>query len=255
MARTVAIGGQDFKELRENDVFYVDKTAFIKNWWENMDSVTLITRPRRFGKTLNMSMLNYFFSNQYAESGELFEGLDIWKEEKFHKLQGTYPVIFLTFAGVKGKTYRDTVQIIKIALAKLFSRYDYLMEYEGFGEKERNAFERICEDMDDVQAALSLNLLSTLLEKYYGKKVLIFLDEYDTPLQEAYIQGYWDEMTAFIRTMFNNTFKTNPSMERAVMTGITRVSKESIFSDLNNPIVVTTTSDLYATDFGFTEEE
>ena len=116
-------------------------------------------------------------------------------------------------------------------------------------------FDDVGEDMDDVTAALSLNLLSKMLEKYYGKKILIFLDEYDTPLQEAYIQGYWDDMTAFIRTMFNNTFKTNPSMERSIMTGITRVSKESIFSDLNNLEVVTTTSDKYETDFGFTEEE
>ena len=255
MARTVAIGGQDYKALRENNAFYVDKTAFIKEWWDNMDSVTLITRPRRFGKTLNMSMLNYFFSNSYEKRGDLFEGLKIWEEEKFRKLQGTYPVIFLSFAGVKGRSYQDTVQTIKIALTKLFSQYIYLMDYEGFAENERSMFAKISMDMDDVQAALSLNLLSSLLEKYYNRKVLIFLDEYDTPLQEAYVQGYWDEMTAFIRTMLNNTFKTNPSLERALMTGITRVSKESIFSDLNNLTVVTTTSDKYSTAFGFTQEE
>ena len=255
MARTVAIGGQDFKELRENDVFYVDKTAFIKNWWENMDSVTLITRPRRFGKTLNMSMLNYFFSNQYANRGDLFEGLSIWEDEKFRTLQGTYPVIFLSFAGVKGENYAEAVAEIKKKLVTLFSQYSFLKDHEGFDENEKRALEAIKEDMRDLDAAYALNLLSILLEKYYGKKVLIFLDEYDTPLQEAYVRGYWDKMTSFIRTMFNNTFKTNPSMERSVMTGITRVSKESIFSDLNNPIVVTTTSELYATDFGFTEEE
>lgn len=255
MARTISIGGQDFKALRDNHAFYVDKTAFIKEWWDNMDCVTLITRPRRFGKTLTMSMLDYFFSNRYAGRGDLFEGLDIYKEEKFRLLQGTYPVIFLTFAGVKGRTYKETVQTIKIALVKLFSEYDFLMDEKCFNENERKMFEGIREDMDDVQAELSLNLLSTLLEKYYGKKVLIFLDEYDTPLQEAYVQGYWEEMTAFIRTMFNNTFKTNPSMERAVMTGITRVSKESIFSDLNNLEVVTTTEPKYAASFGFTEEE
>ena len=255
MARTVAIGGQDFGVLREKNAFYVDKTAFIREWWNSLDSVTLITRPRRFGKTITMSMLNYFFSDRYAGRGDLFEGLDIWKDESFRELQGTYPVISMTFAGVKGNTYTDTIQTIKIAIVKLFSQYDYLMDCERFHDKERRMFEHISEDMDDVHAALSLNLLSTLLEKYHGKKVLIFLDEYDTPLQEAYVQGYWDEMAAFIRTMFNNTFKTNPSMERAVMTGITRVSKESIFSDLNNLEVVTTTSDKYATDFGFTEHE
>ena len=255
MARQISIGAQDFASLIENHCFYVDKTSFIRNWWDGQDAVTLITRPRRFGKTITMNMLNYFFSNQYAGRGDLFEGLDIWKDAKFRKLQGTYPVIFMTFAGVKGKTYEDTVQGIKIQIVKLFSSYSYLWDYDGFDDNEKKSLREIKEDMDDVHAEYSLNLLSSLLEKYHGKKVLIFLDEYDTPLQEAYIQGYWDEMTAFIRTMFNNTFKTNPSMERAIMIGITRVSKESIFSDLNNLIVVTTTSDLYASDFGFTEDE
>ena len=255
MARQVSIGTQDYASLIEKNCFYVDKTSFIKNWWESEDSVTLITRPRRFGKTITMNMCNYFFSNKYAGRSDLFEGLGIWKEEKFRKLQGTYPVIFMTFAGVKGKDYSDATVGIKKQIVKLFSEYSFLREYEKFDENEKIAFANIKEDMSDADAEYSLNLLSLLLEKYYGKKVLIFLDEYDTPLQEAYIQGYWDEMTSFIRTMFNNTFKTNPSMERAIMTGITRVSKESIFSDLNNLIVVTTTSDMYATDFGFTEEE
>ena len=255
MARTISIGGQDFANLIENQYFYVDKTAFIKEWWDGGDDVTLITRPRRFGKTITMSMLNYFFSNRYAGRSDLFEGLDIWKDEKFRKLQGTYPVIFLTFAGVKGKNYEDAVLGIKKQIVNLFSEYSFLRDYEGFDDNEKKAFSNIEEKMSDVDAEYSLNLLSGLLEKYYGKKVLIFLDEYDTPLQEAYVQGYWDEMTAFIRTMFNNTFKTNPSMVRAIMTGITRVSKESIFSDLNNLEVVTTTSEKYATDFGFTQEE
>ena len=255
MAKQVSIGTQDYAQLIERQCFYIDKTSFIKHWWDNEDAVTLITRPRRFGKTITMNMCNYFFSNKHTGRSDLFEGLDIWKDEKFRKLQGTYPVIFMTFAGVKGKNYEDTVKTIKMGIVRLFSEHSYLMNYEGFDENEKSAFNAVKADMDDVCAQLSLQLLSTLLEKYYGRKVLIFLDEYDTPLQEAYIQGYWDDMTAFIRTMFNNTFKTNPSMERAIMTGITRVSKESIFSDLNNLIVVTTTSDLYATDFGFTEEE
>ena len=255
MARQVSIGTQDYASLIENNYFYIDKTQFISDWWNSGDAVTLITRPRRFGKTLTMNMCNYFFSNKYAGRSDLFEGLNIWKDEKFRKLQGTYPVIFMTFAGVKGKTYADAVAGIKKQIVKLFSSYSYLKEYENFDDNEKRAFANIKEDMNDTDAEYSLNLLSTLLEKYYGKKVLIFNDEYDTPLQEAYIQGYWDEMTSFIRTMFNNTFKTNPSMERAIMTGITRVSKESIFSDLNNLEVVTTTSEKYETDFGFTEEE
>ena len=255
MARTVSIGTQDYEKLIVNNSFYIDKTLFIKEWWENNDDVTLITRPRRFGKTITMSMLNYFFSLQYAGRSDLFEGLGIWQEEKFRKLQGTYPVIFMTFAGVKGKTYEDAIAGIKKQIVNLFSEHAYLKKYDGFDDNEKKALLNISEDMEDVDAEYSLNLLSKLLMKYHGRKVLIFLDEYDTPLQEAYVQGYWDDMTAFIRTMFNNTFKTNPSMERAIMTGITRVSKESIFSDLNNLTVVTTTSDKYATAFGFTEEE
>ena len=255
MAREIATGTQDFRELREKHAFYVDKTAFIKEWWNGLDSVTLITRPRRFGKTLNMSMLEYFFSHKYAGRADLFEGLSIWKDEKFRELQGTYPVIFLSFAGVKGANYQDTVQGIKKQLVKLFSGFPEIMQYDGFDWNEKAGLAKITEEMSDVDAEYSLNLLTTLLEKYYHKKVLIFLDEYDTPLQEAYVHGYWDQLTAFTRTMFNNTFKTNPSMERAVMSGITRVSKESIFSDLNNLNVVTTTSDEYATCFGFTEQE
>ncbi|MBR1865040.1 MAG: AAA family ATPase [Lachnospiraceae bacterium] len=255
MTREVSIGTQDFGLLREDQCFYIDKTAFIKEWWEGKDAVTLITRPRRFGKTLNMSMLDYFFSNQHAGRSDLFEGLEIWQDEKFRGMQGKYPVIFLSFAGVKQDTYEKTRKQINKLLVRIYEQHSYLLESDNLSGNEKQSFQNIKEDMDEVDAGFALNQLSVFLEKHYGRKVLIFLDEYDTPLQEAYINGYWNELTAFIRMMFNNTFKTNPSMERAVMTGITRVSRESIFSDLNNLIVVTTTSDLYATSFGFTEEE
>lgn len=206
MARTVAIGIQDFEKIIRNNSFYVDKTLFIKEWWDNNDDVTLITRPRRFGKTITMSMLDYFFSLKYTGRSDLFEGLNIWKDEKFRNLQGTYPVIFMTFAGVKGKTYEDAVAGIRKQIVDLFSQYSYLKGYDGFDDSEIRALQNISEDMRDIDTEYSLNLLSRLLMKYHGKKVLIFLDEYDTPLQEAYVQGYWDDMTAFIRTMFNNTF-------------------------------------------------
>ena len=255
MARQVSIGTQDYASLIENNYFYIDKTVFIKNWWENADAVTLITRPSRFGKTLTMNMCNYFFSNKYAGRSDLFEHLNIWKEEKFRKLQGTYPVIFMTFAGVKGKNYAEAMISIKDRIETIFNRYEWMIKDDRFSDADRKLFYDVNKSMDDTTAALAINHLSEWLSVYYSKKCLIFLDEYDTPLQEAYIQGYWDEMTSFIRTMFNNTFKTNPSMERAIMTGITRVSQESIFSDLNNLEVVTTTSDKYAADFGFTEEE
>ena len=255
MKKVVSIGIQGFSDLREQDCFFVDKTNFIKEWWENRDVVTLITRPRRFGKTLNMSMLECFFSNKYANRADLFEGLSIWQEETYQKLQGTYPVIFLSFAAVKAGNLEDAKIQIKQELARLYRENRNLMKEDIFGEDERELYYRTTVKMDDVTAQDSLRNLSVWMERYYGKKVIILLDEYDTPMQEAYVQGYWDEFTSFVRSLFNASFKTNPYLERAIMTGITRVSKESIFSDLNNLRVVTTTSNLYADCFGFTEEE
>ncbi|MBQ3666027.1 MAG: AAA family ATPase [Lachnospiraceae bacterium] len=255
MARTVAIGIQDFESIIRNDYFYIDKTNFIKEWWESGDSVTLIARPRRFGKTLNMSMLETFFSNQYENRGELFEGLNIWKYEKYQKLQGTYPVINLTFANIKEQTYEMAYKKITEILVKLYAQNDFLLQGNLLKSKEKDFYERVSYGMDEVTASLAIHNMSDYLSRYYGKKVIILLDEYDTPMQEAYVNGYWNEFTSFIRSLFNSTFKTNPYLERAVMTGITRVSKESIFSDLNNLTVITTTNKMYATDFGFTEEE
>ena len=255
MGRTIGIGIQSFDKLIINDYFYIDKTSFIKEWWESGDDVTLITRPRRFGKTLNMSMLEQFFSIKYADCGKLFQGLNIWKEEKYRELQGTYPVISLSFANVKEKEYKTARKKICQLLTKLYADHSYLLESGLLYETDIAFFKRISEDMDDSDASLALYQLSDYLCRYYGKKVIILLDEYDTPMQEAYVNGYWDELAGFTRSMFNAAFKTNPWLERAMMTGITRVSKESIFSDLNNLKVVTTTSDEYATSFGFTEEE
>ena len=255
MARTVAIGIQDFEQIINNDCFYVDKTDFIREWWDSRDSVTLIARPRRFGKTLNMSMLDYFFSNRYADKGYLFEGLSIWEDEKYRALQGTYPVINLSFANVKERDYQTTRKKICQLITKLYAENAFLLDSGILYETDRSYFKRVTEDMDDSDATLALYQLSDFLYRYYGKKVIILLDEYDTPMQEASVNGYWNELVAFTRSMFNSTFKTNPYLERAVMTGITRVSKESIFSDLNNLEVVTTTSDKYATVFGFTEKE
>ena len=255
MKRGIGTGIQDFEKLRVNHGFYVDKTDFIREWWQENDDVTLITRPRRFGKTLNMSTLNCFFSDRYADRGDLFEGLKVWEDSAMREQQGKWPVIFLSFAGVKGNTIGSALSQMKSVLFKVFARFPELYRSELFEASEKRALLRIDEEMSDDTAAMSLNLLSSLLEKQYRKKVMIILDEYDTPLQEAYVNGYWDQMAAFSRTLFNNAFKTNPSLERGIMTGITRVSKESIFSDLNNLVVVTTTSDLYASSFGFLEKE
>ena len=255
MGRNVAIGIQNFNQIIENNYFYVDKTAFIKEWWDSGDSVTLITRPRRFGKTLNMSMVEQFFSVEYANRSDLFEGLDIWKEKEYREIQGTYPVISLSFADVKSKSMMGTRKTICKIIKLLYDKYDFLLNCDVLSDSEKQDFRSVAVDMDDSTAAFSLKMLSSYLYRYYGKKVIILLDEYDTPMQEAYVDGYWEDLVAFTRSLFNSTFKTNPWLDRAIMTGITRVSKESIFSDLNNLEVVTTTSDKYATSFGFTEEE
>ena len=255
MSNNVGIGIQDFLELRENHKFYIDKTSFIKEWWESGDSVTLITRPRRFGKTLNMSMVEEFFSVNYAGRGDLFEGLSIWEEGKYQKLQGTYPVISLSFARVKDTDYESTAHHIQELLMKEYEKHCFLMDSNVLSDVEKAYYQRMREEMKPLDVSMSLHNLSDFLSRYYGKKVIILLDEYDTPMQEAYVNSFWEEMVAFIRSLFNSTFKTNPYMGRAIMTGITRVSKESVFSDLNNLKVVTTTSNEYATAFGFTEEE
>lgn len=255
MAREIAIGIQDFSKLREKNCFYIDKTSFIKEWWNSNDDVTLITRPRRFGKTLNLNTLECFFSNKYAERSDLFEGLEIWKDEEFRQIQGTYPVIFISFAGIKYTKYESTRRAINGLISNIYNLNREIMEDKRFSDSDRDFFHKVSMDMSDEVASMSLNRLCEYMNRYYGKKCIILLDEYDTPMQEAYVNGFWDELVAYTRALFNNTFKTNPSLERGIMTGITRVSKESIFSDLNNLTVVTTTSNRYATCFGFTEEE
>ena len=277
MAKVISIGNQSFESIREKDNFYIDKTNFIREWWDNDDTVTLITRPRRFGKTLNMSMLECFFSNKYKDRGDLFEGLEIWNDEKYRKLQGTYPVIFLSFAEIKQNNYNDAVEKIKRIVCEVCQQFEFLKNWDGLTEIEKKNISNISYNMSDVMAQDLIKNMSNYLSRYYGKKVIILLDEYDTPMQEAYVNGYWEELVAFTRSLFNATFKTNPYLERAIMTGITTaeysavrkfamqtsngsakaetMSKESIFSDLNNLVVVTTTSNQYETAFGFTEEE
>lgn len=255
MSRRVSIGYQEFEDIIRNDLFYIDKTAFIKEWWERRDRVTLITRPRRFGKTLTMSMVENFFSVTHVKSAELFQHLSIWKDVSYRKLQGSYPVISLTFANVKECTFQATKQRMNQILTDLYNKHIFLLDGALLTEEEKKFFRSVTMDMDDTVATLAIHKMSDFLSRYYGKKVIILLDEYDTPMQEAYINGYWDELSSFLRSMLNAAFKTNPYLERAIMTGITRISKESIFSDLNNLKVVTTTSNEYAEYFGFTEAE
>ena len=227
MKKQLSIGIQGFDKLRTEDYYYIDKSDFISEWWENGDDVTLITRPRRFGKTLNMDMVRCFFSNHYKDRGDLFEGLSIWKDEKYRKLQGTYPVIFLSFAEVKENNCKAAIQKIKNILADLYMQYAFLKE--NFSETDSIRYQRITYDMDNVTAQDALKNLASILNSYYGQKVIILLDEYDTPMQEAYMGGYWDEFTSFIRSLFNSTFKTNPYLERAIMTGIPGYQKSPFF--------------------------
>ena len=253
--QTISLGNTAFASIREANSFYIDKTDFIRQWWESQDVATLITRPRRFGKSLNLNMLECFFSEKYRGEGDLFWGLSIWNHEKYREIQGTYPVIFFSFADIKGQTFTSAREAICQVIQDLYAEFGFLKESERLSQEEKDYFSLVTPTMSDAVTAMSLKRLSMCLHSYYGKKVLIFLDEYDTPLQEAYMYGFWDELTGFMRGLFNSTFKTNPYLERALLTGITRVSKESIFSDLNNLTVITTTSEQYADCFGFTETE
>ncbi len=253
--RTISIGNDGFDAIREKNCFYVDKTAFIREWWESEDKVTLIARPRRFGKTLNMNMLECFFSMKYKGRGDLFEGLSIWSDDKYRNLQGTCPVISLTFADVKSGTCDGAIARIKQNLTDLYNQNEFLLKGDLLNAKEREQYDAVRPDMKNEEAEVAVRALMGYLSRYYGKKVIVLLDEYDTPLQEAYANGFREEMSMFIRSMFHSMFKTNPYLERAMLTGITRVSKESIFSDLNNLQVVTTTSCIYENAFGFTEDE
>lgn len=261
------LGYQNYEKMMENNIFYIDKTDFIREWWDYADEVTLITRPRRFGKTLNMSTVECFFSNKYKGRKDLFEGRKVWEDEELRTLQGTFPVIFMSFASVKpgrdAKAGNETnisniaelTVSIKKVIADVYNEYAFIMDKDIYTENEREYFASVSDDMSDATAHTAVNRLCLYLEKYYGKKVIVLLDEYDTPMQEAWLKGFWDEAVGFFRSFFGPTFKTNNSLCRGLITGITRISKESIFSDLNHLKVVTTTSDEYATCFGFTEEE
>ena len=251
----VDIGIQSFEKLRERNAFYVDKTDFIKDWWNNGANATLITRPRRFGKTLNLSMLECFFSNKYTGRDDLFKGLSVWNEDEFRKLQGTYPVIYLSFAKVKATDYASMEYAITRIIFDAYEQNRYLLKGDILGENEKKYFESIEPGMEKKVAVDAINALTNFISRYYNRHVIILLDEYDTPMQEAWLAGYWDEAVNFFRSFFNATFKTNPYMLRGLITGITRISKESTFSDLNNLEVITTTSKKYAPYFGFTEEE
>ena len=268
MPRKIGTGVQSFSKLRERGSFFVDKTEFISDWWNADDEVTLITRPRRFGKTLNMNMLECFFSPEYAGRADLFEGLNVWNDPEMRELQGSQPVIFITMAKIKGTTYVDFLRQMNTTMMSVYSRYeDFVSKSEKISADKKEIFRLMYMEMVETMLKKSekkvntdlliqsIAFLSELFSIHYGKNVIILLDEYDTPMVESYVKKYWDETAAFMRTFFNTTFKSNPYMYRSVLTGFTRVSKESLFSDFNNIEICTLSAVKYQEYFGFTEEE
>lgn len=210
MAKTIGIGIQDFGKIINRNVFYVDKTMFIREWWESMDDVTLITRPRRFGKTLTMSMVEHFFSVEYSGS-KLFQEMNLWQEPKYRELQGTYPVISLSFADIKEVSYEQARKKICESIIDLYNKYSFLTEGNILGEKEKKYYHELSSGSDDADITISLRRMSEYLHRKYGKKAIILLDEYDTPMQEAYVNGYWERLAAFTRSLLNATFKKIPT--------------------------------------------
>ena len=256
MARTISIGAQGYEGLRTRDNFYVDKTGFVRDWWRAGDAVTLICRPRRFGKTLNLDTVRCFLSTEFAGRGEeLFGGLEVWDDPGMRALQGTVPVVALSFAGVKEQGLGAALASIKRVIRLAVDSHGYLRESPALSDGDRAFLARVADDMPADVATSALNQLCSMLRKHWGVAPVVLLDEYDTPMQEAWVGGYWDELVSFQRALFNATFKTNPALGRALITGVTRVSRESIFSDLNNLEVVTSSATKYQTAFGFTQAE
>lgn len=253
MKKAVGLGLQDFEHVIEVKNFYIDKTRFIPEWWNNNDGVTLITRPRRFGKTLMLSTVEKFFSNRVENNAELFDGLEVSKDASMMEECGKWPVLFVSFANIKSESFENAIRQFSWIFNELALNLSFLKE--KMEQKDLELYENMTGEMDAVALSQCLHTFSRWLSKYYGKNVIILIDEYDTPMQESYVNGYWGKITELMRNMFNSTFKTNPYLRKALLTGITRVSRESLFSDLNNLKVITSSSEKYADCFGFTEDE
>ena len=257
MSRVIAIGEQNFRTIRENNYFYVDKTGFITDWWlKTGAAATLITRPRRFGKTLMMDTVREFFTAEAHDQEKLFSGLEVWKNDVMRQTAGTIPVISLTWSGIKGQNYWVVRKDILRTIAEAYRHFDFLAESDKVSPVLCSRLKNFSfQSRDESEDPAALRDLCIALHQYYGVKPLVLLDEYDTPLQEAWLAGYWDDLVGFMKKLMNFTFKSNTSLARGIITGVTRICKESIFSDLNNPMVVTTTSEAFQTSFGFTEAE
>ena len=263
MARTVGIGKQNFGQIIEKNCFYVDKTGFIKEWWEAGDCVTLIARPRRFGKTLNMDMLRCFF--QIGGDRALFDGLDIAEEKGLcERYMGKFPVISISLKGVSGLDYQTARALMCLTIGREAMKFYDLLESKRLTDADKKIYRQLIQvdstgqsvyAMSDITLMGSLHTLSELLEKHYGSRVIILIDEYDVPLAKANEQGYYDQMIVLIRNMFEQALKTNSSLQFAVLTGCLRVSKESIFTGLNNLLVFSITDPECDSYFGFKDDE
>ena len=253
----IGIGTSDFKKLRIKDYYYIDKTMYIKDILDNKSEIVLVTRPRRFGKTLNMSMLKYYFDCTKKDSKELFQGLKILEqEEKYTSKLGYYPVIYVTLKDAGLMNYNLMMMQLKTIMMEVYYEHRYVLEKEEMSEGERKIFNRMLSaEANDIDIMNSLKILSKILYQYYNKPVILLIDEYDVPLQNAYIQGYYEEAVSFYRTFYGVTFKDNPYLEKTVITGVSRIAKESIFSGANNFDVYTVLDDEFSDDFGITEEE
>jgi len=251
------IGVDDFKDLIDNDLYFIDKTLFIKEIIDDSSKVILIARPRRFGKTLNMSMLKYYFEITKEDMSYLYKNYKIWQQgDKYLKEYNKYPIINLTFKGIKTSSWDTNLDIIKINIKNEFQRHSYLLDSDKLILEQRNDLKQIASGKGTISEFIkSIELLSKALHIYHGEKPIILLDEYDTLLNEAYIHGYWKDAIDFMKPFMNESFKNNIYLHKAIITGIFRVAKESIFSDMNNLNVYTLMSDEYTQYFGFTQEE
>ena len=255
------MGIEDFKEMRVQGFYYIDKTGLIKELLEHFGKVNLFTRPRRFGKTLNMSMLKYFF--EIGDDSTLFDGLEIAKEKELcAKYMGKFPVIAITLKGASGRTFEEALGMLRNIIGNEAMRFQFLLQSMQLTEIEHKRYEALINidktgsyTMSDELLKDSLFILSQLLQKHYHQNVVILIDEYDVPLDKAYQSGYYDAMVELIRVLFGNAFKTNSSLYLAVLTGCLRISKESIFTGLNNFKVYTVKDVRYKEYFGFTDEE
>ena len=254
-SRKLPVGIENFEEIRTEGFYYVDKTGLIRDLLNNWGKVNLFTRPRRFGKTLNMSMLKSFF--EIGSNRTLFDGLAISRETALCEAHmGRFPVVFVSLKGVDGLTFDEAYGMLRRILRSEFSRLGFLKQSERIAEDDKRPFERFLKEqdtMDDVQE--SLKMLSSLLYQHYGQKTILLIDEYDVPLDKAFQHGYYKEMVALIRSLFGQALKTNDFLQFAVLTGCLRVSKESIFTGLNNFKVLSITDSRFDEHFGFTDAE